>query len=102
MKALGPRALQDVIVLEVPARRLEIAVALLRRVAIARAKEIVLELGGGERLEVQLAGSLDLPAQDRARRDADKLVTLLVLDVAQHQRALLVAETRWAYSSRFR
>src|SRR5689334_4955559 len=89
VEALGARALQDVIVLEIPAGGLEVLIALLRGVAIAGAEKIVLELGGCERLEVQLARRVYLPPQDRARRDGDELVRLLILDVADDKRRLL-------------
>jgi hypothetical protein len=63
VEAFSARALKDVIVLEVPARGLEIAVALPGGVAVARAEEIVLELGRGERAVAMTPGRLDLPAQ---------------------------------------
>src|SRR6185436_11271728 len=87
MEALGARALQDVIVLEVPAGGLEIAIALLRGVAIARAEEVMLELRRRKCREAELACGIDLAPQDRARRHGDELVALLVLHVAKDERA---------------
>src|SRR5258706_12397841 len=54
VEALGACALQDVIVLEVPAGGLEVAVSLQRRVAVAGAEEVVLELSGCERFKSKL------------------------------------------------
>src|SRR3954462_12795795 len=89
VEALGARALQDVIVLEVPAGGLEVAIAALRGIAIAGAEEVMLELGRRECAVAQLVGRVHLRAQDRARRDADELMALLVLDVAQDEGAFL-------------
>src|SRR6185312_17500051 len=88
-ESLGPRALQDVVVLEVPAGGLEVAEVLLRGVAIAGAEEVVLELGRGKRRKPGLARAFRLPAQDRARRDWHVIVRLLALDVAHHEGRLI-------------
>ena len=89
VEALGARALQDVIVLQVPACRLEIAIALPGGVAVARAEEVVLELGGGEAAVSQGACGVDLLTKNGARRDVDEIVGLLAFHVAQHERGLV-------------
>ena len=56
VEALGARALQDVVVLEIPAGGLEVAIARpARRRDSPAAEEVVLELGSRERRESQLA-----------------------------------------------
>ena len=89
VEALGARALQHVVVLEVPAGGLEVAVVLLRRLAVARLEEVVLELGAGIAGEAELLRRVDLAAQDRARRDGDVVVRLLALHVAEHEGGLV-------------
>src|SRR4051812_20719543 len=83
VEALGARALEKVIVLEIPAGGLEAAVTLAVGVAVAGAKEVMLELGGRQAFKAGLARLLDLPAQDRARRHAD------AFQVADDERGLV-------------
>ena len=60
----GARALQDVIVLQIPAGGLHAAITLLGSRAVAIAEEVVLELGSGKAREAQASRRLNLPAQD--------------------------------------
>jgi hypothetical protein len=89
VEALGARALQHVVVLEVPAGGLEVAEVLLRGLAEAGPEQVVLELGAGIAGVAELLRRIDLAAQDRARRDRHVVVRLLALHVAQHERGLL-------------
>ena len=89
MEALGAGALQDVIVLEIPAGGLEVTVAFLRRIAIARAEEVVLQLRRGKRLEIHLASAINLASQDRPGCHRHQVVRLLVLDVADDERGFV-------------
>ena len=83
---LGAGALQQVVVLEVPAGGVEVGVAAGRRVAVRRAVEVVLELGGGHRREPLPGRGVDLAPQHRPGGDGDRGVVADAGDVAQHQR----------------
>jgi hypothetical protein len=64
VKILGARALHQVIVLEVPPRRCQVTERALRYGGVARAEEIVLQLGRGEGAEAQVACGICLLSQN--------------------------------------
>src|SRR5687767_15712490 len=58
----------------------------MRHGRVARAEEIVLQLGRGERPEAHGARGVRLLSQNRSRRNGDGCVRLCVVHVAQHER----------------
>ncbi len=60
-------ALEDVVVLDISAVRLEVAIALARRALVGVLEEVELELRRRARVEAELARTVDLPAQHLAR-----------------------------------
>ncbi len=79
-----PRSLQGVIVLEIPAGRLEVGVFLARRFAVRVAKEVILELRRGHYAKAAFGGRVQLLSQDRAGSHGDEIVRRLRLHIAQH------------------
>ena len=77
--------LEDVIILDVVTRRLEVAIALLVRCLIAVIEQEELELGGHVGLHLHLLEALQLLLQDGARRMRYVLMAVVVKHVAQHQ-----------------
>ncbi len=80
--ALG--GLQDVVVLDVPAGRLEIAVVLLARRRVAVIEGVELELRGHLGGVAERLHALELPLEDRARAVWQRLA-IMVGDVAEDQ-----------------
>ena len=84
--ALDPGALEQVVVLDVPARRLEVGVSLPIRLPVGVVEQEELEFGCCLDREAHRVGALELHLQHRARRDGDGFVGVHVDDVAQHDR----------------
>ena len=70
---LRPRALENVVVLQIPARRLQAAVLALRRLPIAVLKDVVFQLGRRDGREAKRRAPRHLMPQHRARRDTHEL-----------------------------
>src|SRR5262249_50612940 len=68
---LFPRALEDVVVLDVRPERLQVVVALLARRVVAVPEEVELDLGAALRDEPLRERPRRLPREDPARRDLD-------------------------------
>src|SRR5262249_58252065 len=66
------RPLEDVVVLDVGAERLEVAVSLAPRRLEALAKDVHFELRPGPRPKAHLVGPKDLAREEAARRDLDR------------------------------
>jgi len=84
-KALGAAALEDVVVLQVPAGGLQVGVAPLGRFAVGVGENVVLELRSRHHLVAVSGGRLELLAQQAARRQRHQLVGFRVQHVGQHQ-----------------
>ena len=87
-QALLLGGLEDVVVLDVPAGGLEVAVDLLACAVERLVEDVELELGGHVDDEAQLARPRHLALEDRARRMRHGL-TVVVDHVAEHQRGAL-------------
>ena len=74
--------LQDVIVLDVIARRLEIAIALGMRALIALVEQEEFEFGGHIGLHLVIGEALELLLQDGARRMRNILMCMVIEDIA--------------------
>src|SRR5688572_7062717 len=88
MEVFAASALQDVVVLEIPAGGGQVAVVLRMSVPIAVAIHVMLELRSGERFVAERLRGLELSSQHRTRRDRDELIGLLIAQIAQHERAI--------------
>ncbi len=88
-EGLRAGALEDVVILEIPADRREAGIPGPCSRAVVLLEDVVLELGSREGPKSQVARRVDLIAQKRARRHAHVAVRVLVAHVAQHERALL-------------
>ena len=84
------RSLQDVVVLDDPPDRLEVDEALRRDGIVGVAEDVELELGGGHRREAALRGARHLSTQHAPRRQRHQLVAVFIVDIAQHERGLVV------------
>ena len=83
---LDATALQEVVVLGVPARCVEIGIALLVGLPVGVVEQEELELAGGLRRQPVLGEPFDLATQDRTGGDGDRAVSRVVDDVAEHER----------------
>jgi hypothetical protein len=81
--------LEHVVVHDVVGRRLQPLVSLLRGLVERVLEHVELELRAGLDLVALGGRSLDLTLEDLARCDLDRLVRLLVVDVADHERRLV-------------
>jgi len=84
------RPLQQVIVLDDPADRLDVDEALLRRGLVRVLEHVQLQLRGAHGGEAALLGASQLVAQHAARRQRHQLMLLGAVDVAEHQRRLVL------------
>ena len=92
VEGLGARALQHVVILDVPACWLQVCIILRVGGAIGLVEDVVLKLRGGHCAIAHRRRGLNLPAQEGARRKRHRLRTapvLLFLHVADHQRRAL-------------
>ena len=81
---LGPRALQQVVVLDIPTGRGEVAIVVGGSCLVVVPEQEVLEFAGGHGVIAGLGRPLELAVQDRARGDRHRFVPLP--GVAEHHR----------------
>ena len=80
--------LQHVIVLEIRAVRLEVAVALVVGFFVGVLEQVELDLAGHHRQEAKRSSGLDLTAQHRARRHLDEFFGVDVVEITHDHRRL--------------
>ena len=86
---LVPRGLQHVVVDHVRGRGARHAVAAVGELTVRVHEQIELELARHLGGEARLAGLLELPLEDRAGGDLDRLAALFVVEVADHHGRLV-------------
>ncbi len=87
VQLLFPRALQHVIILEIPACRLQSIVFSFRSLPIRIVENVILQLGAGGGLVAHLRSPFDLAAQNCTRRLFDQFMRGGVQQIAGHKRS---------------
>ena len=82
------RALQQMIIFQIPAQRLQVGIAFFVRPAVRIAEDVVFQLGRGVYNIAQVVGCVDLSAQDAAWRNGNRLMRAFIFQIAEHNGGL--------------